>query len=673
MFRVPGRPVTPPVPVSHAERARLETCVREPIRIPGSTQPYGVVLTADPATWTIVQASENTADIVGRSAPELLGTPLAELLGRDTVDRLAAVLRGDLGAANPVPLVLDMSTFDVLVHTVDGVAVVELEPAQPAADFTAPAAVYAALASLSVLSSREQLWETTARELHRLTGFDRVMVYHFHPDGHGQVVAEQRSDDTMEAYLGLHYPASDIPAQARALYLTKVSRTIASTLATACRLLPAENPVTGHPLDLSGAELRSVSPHHLDFMRNMGQAATVSFSLIVGGELVGMITCAHRTPRRLPYPLRRALEVFAGQAAVRLDSMAQISALERATEVLAVRKRLVEQVSASSDLPPALLSESVSLFDLVPARTVALRHDGHLTLAGDPLDRSQVEQFVQRMFADGGRLPFVSEALASEHPALAQILPDVAGVLMVPFGSDGDFLAWFRPEITETIEWLGDQSESNRDSTLSPRNSFHAWSRSVSGISEPWGPLTAEAGDFGVDLDSTLHRMKDANLARFALHDPLTGLPNRRLLLDRVDHALAGHTRGNDTALLFVDIDSFKLFNDSLGHAGGDMVLAQIAERLLASARPADTVSRLGGDEFVVICENTDLAAARVIAERLLAALRLPLSYDGDEVSVTASIGIAVARAGDTAAGLIRRADASMYRAKRDGKDRAGE
>ena len=653
-----------------AEQERLDSCVREPIRRPGSIQSHGMMLAVDRANWTIVQASENTDALVGCVTEELLGTSLAELIGHDAVGRLSAVLRGELTAANPTPVVLNAAPFDVIVHDAAGVAVVEFEPALPPRQFSSVSAVYAAMTRLGTLSTRDQLWETAARELQLLSGFDRVMVYHFHPDGHGQVVAERRSDESMESYLGLHYPASDIPAQARELYLTKISRTIASTAETPVPLLPAENPVTGTPLDLSGAELRSVSPHHLQFMRNMGQGATLSFSLIVGGELVGMITCAHRTPRHLPYALRQALEAYAGQLSLLLGTTSKIKHLVNVTEVLALRKKLVEQLSSSVDPVQAILRGQVTIFDLVPANAAAVKHAGRISVEGDGLNRTRVELLDQRLLAAGIHLPFASEALSVKHPALAEILPGVAGLLIVPFGAAGDYLAWFRSEMTESIEWLGDQSESNRDSTLSPRNSFSAWAGSVSGVAEPWGTLAEAAVEFGRDLTRTFRRKAESKLARFALHDALTGLPNRRLLMDRLEHALVGHARGGEIALLFVDIDSFKGFNDSLGHDGGDAVLAQIAERLLSSARTADTVARLGGDEFVVLCENTELEDARCIAERLLASLRQPLTIDGQEVAVTASIGVATAQPGDTAADLIRRADLSMYTAKRDGKNR---
>ena len=647
----------------------MATCVREPIRRPGSIQSHGVLFSAERSSWTILQASENCAGVLGRPAEELVGTPLAELIGDAAVERLSAVLAGARGAANPVTVRCDAGHFDAIVHAVDGVAVVELEPTLPSDDFTSIPEVYAAMNRLGRPSTREQLWTEAARELHRLTGFDRVMIYHFHPDDHGQVVAEERFDESMEPYLGLHYPASDIPSQARELYLTKLSRTIALTGVSPVPMVPAECPATGEPLDLTCAELRSVSLHHSQFMRNMGQAATLSFSLIVDDELVGMITCAHRTPRRLPYSLRQALEVLAGQVAILLGSLSQIARLQRANSLLTVRKALVEQFSSTGDPVRTLLEGSATMFDIVSAPSAAIQHDGHITVAGDGPDRVQVERFTHQLLADAHPLPFVTSSLPADYPELATILPAVAGALVVPVGESGDFLAWFRPEVTEAIQWLGNLSESNRDSTFSPRNSFSAWSGSMSGIAEPWGTGESAAIELGRDLESALQRRVESTLARSALYDELTGLPNRRLLMDRLEHSLAGHGRRGDMALLFIDIDSFKWFNDSLGHDGGDAVLVQVADSLRRSARAADTVARIGGDEFVVLCEDTDEREAHGVADRMLAALRQERTINDHVVSITASIGVAGARRGDAAADVIQRADAAMYRAKNGGKN----
>jgi diguanylate cyclase (GGDEF)-like protein len=188
---------------------------------------------------------------------------------------------------------------------------------------------------------------------------------------------------------------------------------------------------------------------------------------------------------------------------------------------------------------------------------------------------------------------------------------------------------------------------------------------------QPWEGLDERAARFGRDLDSAILRTLHTDLAHFGFHDALTGLSNRRLLVDRIEHALSGPGRGAGAALLLIDIVSFKAVNAALGHDGGDEVLIQAAERLRSVTRDSDTVARLRGDEFVILAPGADGAAATRIAERVLAALRPPFSVAGRPLAVTFAIGVAEAEADDTAADLMRRADAVMHRAKHSGRNRS--
>src|SRR5690606_30842298 len=158
-------------------------------------------------------------------------------------------------------------------------------------------------------------------------------------------------------------------------------------------------------------------------------------------------------------------------------------------------------------------------------------------------------------------------------------------------------------------------------------------------------------------------KVLEEQLTHQAFHDPLTGLANRALFLDRVAHALSLMSRHRQTlAVLFVDLDGFKNINDSLGHAAGDALLAMIAKRLLTCVRSADTVARLGGDEFAFLIEDaTDEHSAAAVAERVAEAVRQPIELEGKEVVITASIGIATAGLDGCAAHLLRAADMAMY------------
>ena len=642
------------------ELQRLAECVLEPIRFPGAIQRHGVLLAMRSDDLTITHVSDNSAVVIGADPVALFGRRLDELVGADAVAGIRDILDPETIAANPIRLVVGDEQFDGITHTVGDQVIVEFEPLDSdVAERTA--AMRAAFRRLTSATSLQELWDQTVLELRRITGFDRVMVYHFHPDEHGEVVGEARADD-MEPYLGLHYPASDIPAQARALYVTKLSRMIANSDGAAATLL-ADGNGPEREFDLSGAELRAVSPHHLEFMRNMGQASTFSLSLVSAGRLVGMITCAHRTPRRIGYGVREGLEILANQMALQLTNMSEITRLARRDELRHVREALLRQVGGADDLPRALLREETTLLDLIPASGAVVRLGERLDTVGDAPERADIERLAAQLWRQNGSLSFSSNAIRLDHPDIAATIPSVAGVLITPLGGDGDYIAWFRQEVAQTVKWLGDMSPDNRMTPLSPRNSFSAWTEDVVDTSAPWEDLEDEAVDLSRDLGAALLHRAEALLAELALRDALTGLPNRRLLMDRLERALIRRAEGAGLSVLFIDLDRFKEINDTLGHAAGDDVLMRVADCLRSTARAEDTVARLGGDEFVVLCENTTPEQAEAVAERIRAAVA-GLAGPQSGWRLAASVGIATADSDSDASTVLTAADAAMYRAK---------
>jgi len=647
-----------------AEQHRLAICVLEPIRTPGAIQTHGILLAIEPVSLTIAAASENSATLFNVAPESMIGETVVESLGPRFLSDLLKVVRGAPLAPNPFPFARGEQLTEVIVHESKTHIIVEFEPVMDVASFPSPAAVYEAVLRLSTWGTIAELRVEVVRELRELTGFDRVMVYHFHPDGHGEIVAEALSEG-MEPYLGLHYPESDIPAQARQLYLSKLSRSIVSTGDAPVALVSRIGLTDPSKLDLSHAELRSVSPHHLQFMRNMDQASTLSLSMVRDGVLIGMVTCAHRTPRRLPFVLRRGLEVFANQVALQLSSIEAIDRLHHRAAVAALRGRLVGQLAASDDMASALLAQPLTVLDLLPADGAALCLDGVVSILGSTPPAANLGTFVSQL----DDLSFATDALAWHHPGLALLLPEFAGVLVLPLGREGDYLALFRHEVLRTVNWLGDQRPANRDTPLSPRTSFSSWSHGVTDTAHPWGDLVAEAAELGQDLEGALLQRAQSKLASLAQHDPLTGLPNRRLLMDRLEYAIAKYARGEELALLFVDLDGFKAINDSFGHDAGDDLIIEMSQRIVSATRAQDTVARIGGDEFVVLCENTNAEEADTVAQRIVDAVRQPIVAGGAPANMTASVGITSAHFTFSAVELLQQADAAMYRAKAQGKD----
>jgi two-component system, chemotaxis family, sensor kinase Cph1 len=642
-------------PTRASERSRLEECSSEPIRTPGSIQPHGALLAFDRESRRVIVVSENAEDFLGIPPEAILGQTAEQLMGDAAIPGLVLAAEG----ANPRDLEIMGRKYDAIVHRDGPISFVELEPQLP--DFNerdAAAATYGAADRLAKLTDRAQLVKHITVEFSALTGFDRVMLYHFHPDKHGEVVSEVHAD-RMEPYLGLHFPASDIPVQARALYLTKTSRAIVSTVTPPVPLL-ASSENEALEIDLTHAELRAVSPFHLQFMRNMGQASTLSFSLIYRGELIGMITCAHNTERQVTFLMRRNLEVLANQVALQLGAAADIQRLTLRSRSQDLRMSLLGKIVASDDIAGALLDGDFTVTDVIAADAAAVRLNGEIShTANSP----SVEQ-LDALLGDIG-LGIHTNSLSVDHPELARAFPDFTGLLAVRLGDNGDFLAFFRREVVQTIDWLGDLTEQNRAQTLSPRLSFSAWRQSVTGMSLPWDDAVTAASVIAGDVASALLRREESRLATLAMLDPLTGLQNRRAL---TEHLARREGRPGEVSLLFIDLDNFKAVNDTHGHEAGDDVIIETARRLVAITRSDDRVVRLGGDEFVVMCENSSRAEAEALATRIADAARRPIGDAGHVV--TASVGIVTMSANAATTEMLEQADAAMYRAKQAGRDR---
>ena len=661
---------------SDDEQRRLEECSREPIRTPGSVQPHGALVVVDSRTLVVRHASENCASILHIDASQLLGKTIDAATGEVWAREHRAVLLSPETSRNPIALTIAGRRFDVIIHHAGDSTIVEFERSLAAEDYQSTTAVYSVIHQLTKATTEHDLWESAARELRRLTLFDRVMIYHFHPDDHGEVVAEAVADD-MDPFLGLHYPASDIPPQARALYLTKLSRMIASSTGEVSALLSDSTAENADPatLDLSQAELRSVSPHHLQFMRNMGQASTLSLSLVSGNELIGMITLAHRTPRRVPFELRQSLEILAAQVSVQLSAMTQIRRLTQQMQLRSIRAELINQITLSRssravDVAGALFDRGLTVLDLIAASGAVIGLESHHSSVGATPALAAVLAAVELIDPATTGL-FVAESLPEQRPDVARLLPGVTGMLVVPLAGGSGFIAWFRPEISETVSWLGDQTPSNRLTPLSPRTSFASWTQSVTGRSLPWAGLESEAEELARDLAAVMARQAEAELAALAMHDALTGLPNRRSLMDRLERRLAVDGRPAELSLLFIDVDAFKGVNDSLGHDAGDAVLVHVANQIRAATRTHDLVARLGGDEFVVVCDGATPEEAAEIASRIVDAIKQPTFAAGRIITVTASVGLAAAGEAVSASDLLRSADVAMYRAKAAGRDRS--
>lgn len=475
----------------------LTNCEQEPIHIPGAIQPHGLLLALDEQR-RIVMASRNTAQLIGRPTRDLLGLDVREVLGAGPATAIAqALANGDLSAPIPVTIApnlgqLGAAEVDLIVHRSGSRTVVELEPV--AAPQTSQTVSYrsarAAVTRLTESSTTAELCQQLAREIRRITGFDRVMVYRFDEAWNGEVVAEERRDD-LNPFLGLHYPATDIPAQARRLYTVNWTRLIADVLYEPVALDPVLDPSTGAPLDLSHSVLRSVSPIHVEYLSNMGVSASMSVSMVKDGLLWGLVACHHYSgPLRVPFDARSAAE-FLGQTASQLiDDRERADSHTDELRASVVLARLTAALAADPRPVYDALFAHPGLLDLIDARGAALWVDGRLLTVGDVPDESTLHVIARHLGSADGHVTSTSH-LAGLAPELADAAHVAAGAVHIGNGPDR-WMMWLRPEIEKTVDWGGDPTNKalaaaeDPSVRLSPRKSFEKWQQVVRGQSAPW-------------------------------------------------------------------------------------------------------------------------------------------------------------------------------------------
>lgn len=487
----------------------LANCDREPIHIPGAIQPHGMLLTLSEPEMTIRQASANVDRFLGRSAEELIGGSIDPVLDAESVAairELAARPLEDEVAVTTVQVreVEGASAYELFLHRSGGLLVGELEPRSSLEPVDRELLTDSGAGS--VTGGIQQLFDRAASEVRQLTGYDRVMVYRFDDDGHGEVIGEARHP-RLEPLLGHHYPASDIPRQARALYLRQMIRMIVDVDYQPVPLIPGENPVSGEPLDLGLATLRAVSPIHLQYLRNMGVTATLTISLIREGELWGMIACHHYSPHFVPYRMRAACRFIGELLSAQLASMEEFD-LERERERLAVaRTRVLDQIAAAGSLPTGLRAAAEPLFELLSADGVTvLTHEERISAGYVPEPGSEAEILTHVP----PRRPLIIDRLSRELPAVSHDT-ELSGVLALPLPSSvGTYIVWYRDDWVRDLKWGGNPNASLRPDltsmdlkTLTPRRSFETWRQTVVGQSRPWSAAQVEAASELVEALAT--------------------------------------------------------------------------------------------------------------------------------------------------------------------------
>lgn len=488
--------------------ALLAQCDREPVNTPGAVQPFGILLTVEPSTLAICNASENTAQLWNTPATELVEQSLADVFDASDLARLRDYVSGaNLEDLSPLAVRLrrdgTASEWLVRAHRHVGLVFLECEAAaavrrdEDGTDFHDR--VRDAIRSLQAARSVRDLCNRAVRQVRQITGFDRVMVYRFDADWHGEVIAEECASG-VDAYLGHHFPAADIPAPARAIFERNWLRMIPEVDYEPAAIHPATHPASREPLDLGKTLMRSVSPIHLEYLRNLQVKASLTVSLLDQGRLWGLIACHHMSPLHVDLDNRAAAELVGRMVSAQLH-------VKQAAEESAARARLEHEAGAvlaklerEADIGQALAREAGPLRDMLRAGGVAVRYDGAWRVTGSVPPRARLDGLLAWLSSTADGPVFHTERLSHRFEEAAEYKEQASGVLAAFISrSEGNCVLWFRPEVDMTLTWAGQPQKAVRQEggveRLRPRTSFAAWKEQVSGTALPWTGVEVAAAE----------------------------------------------------------------------------------------------------------------------------------------------------------------------------------
>lgn len=517
-------------------KADLSNCEREAIHLAGSIQPHGALLVVGGSDHTVIQCSANAAAFL--DLPQVLGRPLAALQG----DLLACVLPHMDTSLQGVPVAIRChigeraAAFDGLLHRPPGGGlVIELEHAGPAGDLAG--VIAAALETVRGATSLRGLCDAAATLFQDCTGYDRVMVYRFDDEGHGEVFSERRGPE-LEAFLGNRYPSSDIPQMARRLYERIRVRMLVDVNYVPVPLQPRLSPLTGQDLDMSSCVLRSMSPIHLQYLKNMGVGATLVASLMVGGKLWGLVACHHYAPRVIHFELRAVCELLAEAVATRIAALESFAQSRSELFVQRLEQRMIEAMSRDGDWRGAIHDGAQSILQPLGAIGCALIHEDRVTTTGDVPATQDIRAIAGWLDLQPRGTVIATASLGLDAPEFAELIPVASGVLAVALSdTSGEYLIWFRPERIRTVTWGGDPAKpftiGSDPRDLSPRRSFAQWHQQVEGTSDPWTPADLAAGrligqavaDIVLQFRAVRTLIAQDQLERFSSHVRICGQP----------------------------------------------------------------------------------------------------------------------------------------------------
>jgi len=617
----------------YPKEVTLTNCDKEPIHILGKIQSCGYLLAAAFDSQIIKYCSENIAELLSKDSTAVLGEKLSAYF-EDNLLRKYSELE-DQEKAIPQKVEFNERAFLLIAHHYAGNLIFELEPLETEENpYEHQIYLSKIVSELNAAESEQEMCDLTASLIKESYDYDRVMIYRFDENWDGVVVSEEK-EEHMESWLGLRYPASDIPQQARKLFLKQGVRIIADVKSQPVAIHALSGNEQENPVDLTQSELRASSPIHIEYLENMGVGATMTAAIISKGTLWGLIACHHNTPKFISYYKRQSCKYLTQVLSSRIILSTANQALLKVNESAVLRNKLLEKISKDWDVLNGLTTGDYTMLEVTDAQGSAVLLDGQIRMTGETPDEDAIRKLVKALsLADLEDNYYYSNALGKDFDEFEVLKSKASGVLCVFLSSARkDALIWFKAEKIKTVNWAGKPEKvmsPGDDQRMSPRKSFEKWSVLQEAHSEPWQDYEiAAAQALKQDISEIiLEKYEEVKLLNSKLQSAYEDLETFSY---SVAHDLRAPLRGIDGFAQIIKEDYSDVLDD-FGKSSVDTIIDS-----------ADRMNHLIDDilEFSRVTQadlHRTLFSLKEVTEELLKFLNLPNDYPNTRIDISSDL-----------------------------------
>lgn len=474
--------------ITNNDIVNLENCEDEPIHIPGRIQPHGFLISTEAATDIINVCSENISGFLKYTHEDLLGKNITKFFNADFLKVYENFKKNSTTSHKEFNFSSDDALFSIIMHQSDQNIIIEGEPTEN--QFGQDRRLYNSskqlLGYIQDTSTLKELSDSVAKALKEITAYDRVMIYRFDADYNGEVLAESK-EEHLESFLGLHYPHTDIPAQARELYIKNHLRIVGDVNYKPVPLYSYDSSAVDS-LDLSLSILRSVSPIHVQYLQNMGVGATLTVSLIHKGKLWGLIACHHYSPKYLSQEIRNTVTLHGHFITSQIDIRILNEEYEIARKAnVAVDALTAKNLTFHRNSLQELFTEE-AIMQLCNSCGVSLSIDGKMHTKGNTPSNEEIKLLGDILFEYTENKHFATASLSRVTSGITSVATEFPGINYHSLGDEHNFIIWYRHPTLKEINWAGDPNKSimKNEKGLSPRKSFEKFTKIVENTSQPW-------------------------------------------------------------------------------------------------------------------------------------------------------------------------------------------